>query len=193
LAITDDFNRADAGDLGANWTELVDGLKVASNRCAAVNDNVYQPAYYSGSSWGSDQSAQVTLGASFTDAGPVINAGPGNNYYMGMASASAGMRIYRVDSGSFTLLDGIGGSVTTGDLIKLGRSGGTVTYYKNGVSQGSVSDSTYTGGSPGLYLRNNTSGESLDDWVGTGESGGGGAKAPPVFRRSQRFMRRRGF
>ena len=53
--------------------------------------------------------------------------------------------------GSFTLLDSrANGPCVNGDILKATSSGSTITVYRNGTSLFSVTDSTYTAGSPGI-------------------------------------------
>lgn len=53
--------------------------------------------------------------------------------------------------GSFTLLDSrANGPCVNGDVLKATSSGSTITVYRNGTSLFSVTDSTYTTGSPGI-------------------------------------------
>jgi hypothetical protein len=120
--------------------------------------------------WGSSQSAQITVkvnstsGASYQEVevrlrttivahsitGYEINCSviPGNPY----------MQIVRWNGplGSFTELNGTSTGCTTGDVLMATISGSTITAYKNGNAVMTATDSTYTGGSPGMgfYIQN---------------------------------------
>lgn len=174
MSVTDSFNRADAATLGVNWTVLTGvDFAIASNTPRIGGPGgAYNWSIYTGVSWQSDQSSQAVLQADHGDVGLLVNAGDaagGGDGYMAMAHPTFGMRIYRRDNGSFTLLNDIGGSVSPGDVIKLARSGNILTYYKNDVSQGTADDVTYLGGHPGISAAGVENQKSWDDWVGTGE------------------------
>lgn len=180
--LTDDFNRADSADLGANWSTIGSGsCRILDNGAYGGSGVVtYDWEVWSANSWNDDQDSQVTLGGS-VDRGVIVRAAAGPDGYMAMAHSSVGMRIYRRDNGSFTLLQDIGGTVTAGDEIKLAIAGSTLKYYQNGVQQGTdQSDSTYASGSAGIYATNQGNGVNpeIDDWVGNGEVGGGGQTVP---------------
>jgi hypothetical protein len=60
--------------------------------------------------------------------------------------------------GSFTMLDGRGGSCANGDVLAASAVGSTLTVYKNGKAIFSVNDTKFSGGSPGIgfFLKNQT-------------------------------------
>lgn len=65
--------------------------------------------------------------------------------------------------GDFTILQSLNGTqfgVTNGDTVTATVVGNVITAYKNGVQQGQVTDSTFSGGSPGIgfNLTNDVSG-----------------------------------
>ncbi len=124
-------------------------------------------------SWGPDQTAQATVSVVRSDntqfeevevrlhttvsahsiTGYEINCSvkPGNPY----------MQIVRWNGalGSFTMLNGTGVGCVNGDVLKGANVGGMITAYKNGVAMFSVTDSTYTGGAPGMgfYIQGGSS------------------------------------
>lgn len=183
MSRSDNFDRADNVDLGASWTPIVGSCKIVS-KAGAVNAGVrgaggtgYHWEAWTADSWESHQSSQVTLRAGFVDCGPIVHGKDdgGADGYMAMAHHTLGMRIYRRDNGGFTLLSDIGGTLSAGDTVKLEYNAGTLTYYKNGVSQGTASDSTYgaNGGSAGIYATDQSNDTAatpeIDDWIGQGE------------------------
>lgn len=180
MSISDNFDRADSGSLGANWTELEHGFSIASNWATGLNDGAnYQWTYYSGSSWGADQSSTVQNDRCSNQWGPVIRAQTGINGYFFLINGTAATGIYRRDSGTYTLIQSISATFANGDTAGLGVVGTTLTAYKNGSSLGTIatntSGSTITGGAPGIASLSNVAngGPLLNNWVGTGEVGGG--------------------
>lgn len=181
--VSDDFNRADAADLGANWTPISGSCEIVS-MSGGVNAGVrgasggtYDWEVWAGNSWNADHSSQVTVRSGFQDCGAIVRAAAGPDGYMAMAHFILGRRIYRRDDGSFTLLSDLGGTVNAGDTIKLDATGTTLDYIHNGSSAGTTTDSTYSGGSAGLYATDQHvlggTHPEIDDWVGTGEVAGG--------------------
>jgi hypothetical protein len=134
---TDDFNRANGG-LGTNWTNVLSTMNVASNAAtgtagqdtlAAWNPNDLTTTHY----------GQVTIGT-FTSTENVgvcvrvsLTQADGYCYY---AYNYGDRQVYRINAGSFTLLDTQGGTWATGDTMKITVSGTgatvTLTMYKNG-------------------------------------------------------------
>jgi len=76
--------------------------------------------------------------------------------------------VKRVDATVETTLGSSGSwTVTTTDTIKFSVVGTTLTVYKNGVSQGTRTDSTYSSGNPGFGMYSGVpSGSGVDDWEG---------------------------
>lgn len=195
--VSDNFDRADNADLGANWGGVSGNCEIVS-KVSTVNAGVrgagggstYDWEVWTANAWNATQSSQVTLRTGIVDAGPIVLAenDGGADGYMAMAHHTLGMRIYRRDNGGFTLLTDIGGSVAAADVIKLDYNAGTLTYSKGGASQGTASDSTYgaNGGSAGIYgtdqSNDSATAPEIDDWVGTGEVAGGGIAIPVLTR-----------
>lgn len=185
MSVSDDFNRADAATLGANWTDLAGGMRIVSNAARGENASSYDVAIWSANTFNAAHSSQAVIVSGFADIALYVRAsGSGASCvgYHAMVHGSVGMRIYRRDSGpSFTLLADLGGAVTAADIIKLDvNSTTTLEYYKNGASQGNTTDGTYSSGSAGICSAGATGDPAWDDWVGTGEVGGGGGLSIPI-------------
>ncbi len=114
--------------------------------------------------WGTNQSAQATIkvnstnNAQFDEVEVFLNATIAANSITGyeincsVASANPYMQIVRWNGGlgNFTLINSTTAGCTTGDVLSAARSGNTITAFKNGTAMITVSDTTYTGGSPGM-------------------------------------------
>lgn len=80
----------------------------------------------------------------------------GNGYLLYLDNTTTATLYKVVDTGTLAFT-AIGASFTitalngTTDTIALGVSGSTMTIYRNGTSQGTRTDSTYTTGAPGIY------------------------------------------
>lgn len=156
--VTDSFDRADAGTLGANWTEVVSGFtasgyQITSNRANPKSSSVTQMAIYTGSSFGSDQYAQSVGAVSPYSWGIVVRmSSGGNGYSLSTPDSGTPLIIGLVTNGAIGHLQTITGvGVAVGDTIKFVAQGNVLRAYKNGSQIGTDQiDSTYTTGSPGI-------------------------------------------
>ena len=155
--------------------------------------------------WGPNQSAQITIKingsatAQFEEAEVHLNTTITANSITGYeinCSVIAGnpyVQIVRWNGalGNFTFLDGREYGCANGDVLMATRSGNTITAYKNGQSLFSVTDSTYTGGAPGMgfYIQNIQSGTAAQAnaefgasafSATDGQSGSGGGTTPTL-------------
>jgi hypothetical protein len=107
----------------------------------------------SGTLYGSSsaQSSQLDYVSGTTDGGPALHCGTGPDGYLVTAYNAVEVFIFRVDDGGYTELGHATGVYTAGQANRIRRSGGDLIYSKNGSDLFSVSDSTYTGGSPGAF------------------------------------------
>ena len=186
---TDDFNRANAGTLGANWTASEGNMSIDTNRATAANSAVDNWVYYSATAFGDDQYSQAvytgTGGLSLT----VRDQGGGTLYMLAVNAASGNIKIYKVVGvSSFTELGDLGVTTSAGVTYKLEIVGSTLKGYANGAQIGSnVTNSDLTGGQPGIGGAVQTAW--WDDWEGGDVGGGGGGGTIPVFM--QQYRRRR--
>lgn len=162
LPASDNFNRANAPNLGANWTELeAVSHSIDANLARAFSTAI---AYWNADAFTSDHYSQATIGfLASTSANVCTNisgsAGAENFYQWGGGGSEA---LYKFVVGGFTLLQS-GGTATLNDVLRLEHQGTTLRCYINGVQQGAdVTDAAVSGGAPGLAT--NTSG--VDDWSG---------------------------
>lgn len=180
---SDDFNRADATDLGANWTnQNASSMDIVSNQAKTTAD-ASEAAYYVGT-FPDNQYSQVTTASVGAGAlmGPTVRASgvvPNNNYYVIIAFPSgAGQGIYKIVNNSSSLLQSVSFNIVASDVLKLTVSGSTIKAYKNGAQQGTdQSDSSHASGNPGMFNNQNAAIEAaFDDWSG----GGLGLTAVPI-------------
>lgn len=184
MSVSDDFNRADAATLGANWTDINLGNQIVGNSCRGENNGAYNASIYSGSSWDDDHGSEATIidgTPDPADCGPLVRGAAGPDYYYGMWHATGLRRIYRFDDGSATLLANFDGTVAEGDVILLTATGSTLEYFRNAGSLGTTSDGTYGSGSPGVVVNGDTTVGGIASWVGTGEVAGGGNRRRRVI------------
>lgn len=155
--------------------------------------------------WGPNQSAQITIKingantAQFEEAEVHLNTTISANSITGyeincsVVPGDPYLQIVRWNGalGSFTLLDSRAIGCVNGDVLSAARSGNTITAYKNGQAQFSVTDSTYNGGAPGMgfYIQTILSGTAAQAngefgaaafSANDGQSGSGGGSTPAL-------------
>lgn len=189
---TDDFNRANAANLGASWTVPTNGnpIAIASNVATATHDAEDDPflEYYNGVSFPNDQWAQVTVGAtvdgtSDTGVGPAVRVQSGGDLYF-LQGNSVETRVYKRVSNGYTQLGSDGPSVAAGNTLYLEVQGTTIIAKKNGSSicGSPISDSGVASGSAGAWNFPHGSGgtATFDDWSG-GDFGSGDTLMPQIW------------
>jgi hypothetical protein len=83
------------------------------------------------------------------------------------------MMIFKRTSGSWTQIGTTysSGALAAGTQLQLKATGSTISFLQNGVQRISVTDSSFTGGAPGIMSYGTGK---ADNWAGGGVSGGGG-------------------
>lgn len=165
---TDDFNRANAGNLGANWTNVDNGMQVDTNRAVGTVDVAVNTAYYSGASFSNDQYSEATLynGGVSRSLLIVRLTGGGDMYYADFSVAAGRIQLWKRVSSSFTQLGSDLAAPTSGLVYKLEVIGTAIKLYEGGVlvTGSSQTDSDVVSGSPGIGAIATT--EGWDDWTG---------------------------
>lgn len=176
---SDDFNRADSTGLGANWGAAVEGtaFNVASNKAAP------QSATRSAHRWASDLSSadhnstvDVVVSSGDPRGGPCVRvAAAAVTYYYGWARTAAtnNRRVGKIVAGSSTALSTFSLTTFSSGTLKLDINGSTITFYENGSSIFSGTDTSITGNlRPGLMNENASTG-TQDNWIGADAVAGG--------------------
>lgn len=181
---TDDFNRADSGSLGSNWTEHTNGMKIVSNKADTVNSGgTRQLVSWNAASFGGDQYSQVVtqagMFASYVCA-RVQGTGSGQDAHVVYWGDGFGTNIfigYLVDNSLTTLLD-TGVTWAGGDTIRIESEGSNIRAYKNGAQAGTTQTDggLITGGAPG-FGGGWTGFDIFDNWEG-GDLSAGSTPSP---------------
>lgn len=189
---TDNFNRADAATLGANWTVTRGSWRIRSNMTAGgIGSIVTNMAVWNAASVGPDQYVQARIVS-------VSSSGPELGILARGASGSATAYGLRTDglTGQWSLRRIIGGGANTelasgasglsaGSLARLEveGTGATVTLRAYGGTLGTTLLTTYSdtasdrllAGAPGIACYSEFDNGNLDDW----EGGDLGVVTPP--------------
>lgn len=148
---SDDFASANS-PLASPWTGFggsFGNLRSTSGGCRNVaGSDADAGAYYSSSS---AQSSQVDYVSGSTDGGPALNMGVGPDGYVDSAYNGTEVFTFRVDDGSVSAeLGHATGVYVATQAVRLRRSGNNLITSLAGVDTLTVTDATYTGGSPGV-------------------------------------------
>ena len=178
VSSSDDFNRADGG-LGSNWSAVSYGALSISGQ-AVVGTSATAGAIRTGETYAGDQSSQVEVTSTQLSGGQYI--GPavrmqngGQDMYLGIYYWNNGtqqLRLYKSKSGNWTQLGSSfnSGPLAAGTQLKLSAVGSTISFLQDGVVRISVTDSSITGGAPGILTFGTAK---ADNWVGATASSTG--------------------
>ena len=169
--VSDNFDRADGG-LGSNWT-TVSGTaapKIVSNNLRAGTASAVNSAYWSASTFGSDQFAQASLpNSSGTQYGPgiAVRLSSTKGYFLWYGNSSNTVSLWRMDNSSgWTQLKQSGPLTVSAssDVWMIRAVGSTISGYQNGKLVVQATDTKITSGSPGVWLY--YSSNQIDNWSG---------------------------
>lgn len=178
---SDDFNRADLGNLGANWANASNGFQIISNTAAPTSAAGLCITYYSaGSTASATQFAQMKVSTSSGTFGAMVrNDGTANNAYVATYNGAT-LQIYKIVAGAVTAIATSGAfTINVGDIIRTEASGSTIKNFVNGVQQLSVTDTSLPGAAGnrvGMVSNLSLLGR-FDDWSG-GDIGSPGLYLP---------------
>jgi hypothetical protein len=173
VSASDDFNRSDAGTLGANWTNQNTNTPDIVSNTAAGGDTVLTAAFWAVATndFPNDHCSKIQItsglsaGAQFVGVSvrATDGAGVADRYEFIVDSAEGRFREILNDtvvaSTTFTL------AIANSDTIKLCVTGSDFTLYKNDSSVNTFNDASLTTGQPGLSFFGNSS--RSDNWEGS--------------------------
>jgi hypothetical protein len=179
---SDDFNRADGG-LGAGWTDVSDGgLAIASQEVAGTAAAGVSGDIRSAESYTSDQYSQVELTATQPSGGgwigPMVRAqSGGQSAYVGIYFWNFGspvLMLFKRADGGWTQLGATynSGQLPAGTSLTVMVTGSTISFQQNGVTRITATDTSLTGGAPGIMSYGTGQ---ADNWSGGTATTGGGA------------------
>ncbi len=150
-----------AGNLSANWTAMTDGAMTISTpgQVTGGNASANTGDIYTGQSFTSDQYSQIQTtstqltGSQWIGVGVRAQAG-GQNLYLGLywwQNGTPVLMLFKRISGNFTQLGTYAsGPLPAGTQLQLTAAGSTLALSENGVVRISATDTTLTGGNPGI-------------------------------------------
>jgi RHS repeat-associated protein len=175
---TDNFNRADSGNLGANWLTEMGTVQVSSNKAVGTATSSGNLAVYTGLTPADvDVSADITLAGGGNTIGGVVarytGTGVGNGWYLGslqyMSPTHYTATIDAIINGSTIVLATVDVTPAGANTLRLVVQGNQLALYFNGALILSATDTQVSGpGMAGIYGGAATSGNfSADNFSAT--------------------------
>ena len=169
----DNFNRAN-GSLGAQWTDMsVGGLAISNDAVVGTQAAGNSGDIYTGEAFGSDQFSQIEVTSTQLSGGqwvgPAVRAqNGGQSLYLGIYwwnNGSPELMLFKLINGNWSQL---GSSHSTGPLaagtqLNLTVTGSALSFSENGVVEITATDTSLTGGAPGIMAYGTPT---ADNWVG---------------------------
>jgi hypothetical protein len=183
---SDNFQADPNGSLSSSWTATSDGGLAISSGAAVGQSSGNSGDYWTATAFTSDQYSQVTLTS--TQLGGTLWVGPMVRAQSSNSGQSEYVAIYFWNNGSPELMlfmrdDGgwaqLGSSFSVsalpaGTVLGLQAVGSTLTVTLNGTTEITVTDSTLTGGAPGLMTNGPAQAAAWTGGSAGSASGGGG-------------------
>jgi len=179
---TDNFNRTNAVNLGANWTITgysTDTPGIISNQVQCRSAGGRNGAWYSATAFTDNHYSQYVISTAIptllNGAGVrMAKTGGNRNLYAGGSATAEGFggasttpRLWKYVNNTVTSLGTGAATLAVGDTIRTEADGTTIRLLVNGSQQVSVTDSSLTTGAPGLWLDHSNTGVALiDNWEG---------------------------
>ena len=168
---SDDFNRADGG-LGPNWTGISDGGMAISSQAVTGTAGAVTGDVWTADTFASDQYSRVEVTSTQPVGGwigPAVRVqNGGQDGYLGIYYWNSGsplLRLYKRSGGNwFQLGNGYSTApLAAGTQLELLASGSRISFLEDGVQRVSVTDSSFTGGAPGIMAYSSAV---ADNWSG---------------------------
>ncbi len=156
---SDDFNRAD-GSLGPDWTAIRDGGLSISSHAATGRSGLAGDIWTAGT-FTSDQYSQIEVASTQLTGGQWIGAAVraqngGQDAYAGIYYWNGGhpeLLLFKRSKGSWATLSSYSsGPLAAGTQLRIMAVGSTIVFLQNGIQRLSASDSSLSGGAPGIMI-----------------------------------------
>ena len=173
---SDDFNRPD-GSLGSSWVAISDGALSISSQ-AVVGTSATAGDIRIAETYSSDQSSQIQLTSTQLSGGQWV--GPtvrtqngGQDTYLGIYFWNGGspeLRLYKRNAGTWIQLGSSynSGPLPAGTTLQLNAVGSTISFLQDGVTRITATDTSVSGGAPGIMTYGQAK---ADNWAGAGATG----------------------
>lgn len=156
-SVYDNATRAN-GAIGSNWTVTNNGINISSNNFVGTVTSANDVAYWAVNAFSPAQFSQVTLTAlngttDFPGTAVLLSGSGSATHGYNCVEDTTNIFIQKIIGTSNSTLTSAATTGAAGDILRLEvDNAGNLTCYKNGASTLTVNDTTYTSGSPGLFL-----------------------------------------
>jgi len=175
--VTDSFTRANAANLGANWTIITGetAMQIVSNHAEPTSFSSGDSGeFYSAITFPADQYSQIILVDEFGatgGSGPALMvrvASGARTYYRWAFALNGTWELGKSIAGVFTsLATGTAAGFAVNDIIKIQIAGTTIKLFRNATQIGSnVIDSSIASGYPGIGYSTAGQTVTLINWQG---------------------------
>lgn len=151
VEFTDDFNRADSTNLGADWTQSAGSWSIASNRLKPLGTTGNHIARCNTAMSDTDHYAQAAGWGTSTDVPQIVIGGNAamTSYYFGRINNGTS-QIYKVSGGTTLLGSASSTNVVSGRVLRFQKIGTELKLFVDGataltVTDGSPLTGTYVG------------------------------------------------
>lgn len=150
--------------LGANWNG---GCQSNGSVAYGLVGGIFNVDWWTADAFNNDQYAQCVIVTTNTDCAVAARVVDALNFYMLYNAGSGGAFLFKRVAGSFTNLNSFGGTVSSGDTLKLECIGTSLHCYKNGVelSGSPITDASFASGAAGIVCFGNSTSASVDDFL----------------------------
>lgn len=184
---TDDFNRANAGTLGANWTETTGsaGFEIFSNAAANLGAGAAFVSYTNATA-PANQYSKVTVtqiqASSDEGMGPAARIATGALTGYFIQPNTVEVKVYKGVNDTYTQLGSDAAAGAANDIFQIEATGTSITAKKNGSTiVGPITDSSIASGNFGLWYGTSAAAQAhrVDTWEGGDFAGGNSSSVSP--------------
>lgn len=160
--VSDDFNRTNSADLGANWSVPTGGTacKIDTNRASTSGTLAFE--YWNADTPGNNQYAEckTPIGSKFSGPAVRISTTSKTAYYYDVGGKQLFKNIAGTETSILAVTDA---SPSATALYRLSATGSLLSVYKAGTLLGSATDASLSSGRVGIYVY--SSSEAVEDWA----------------------------
>lgn len=175
---SDDFNSYSDGIIqtvsSGAWAEDKAAVNISSHQAVSVNGGGLAGAHYTTVAFAGDHESQITKADATDYVGPAVRCSStgGGRCYVYFNHGS----VQKVVAGTNTAIAS-GSTFASGNTAAIRAVGSTITWYKNGSLDGTLTGETSigSGDAPGMWFYLSGTGGLVDNWQGTDSFGGGRA------------------
>ena len=163
--VTDNFNRAGPA-LGSNWTTGVSSVVISASTVITCSTGGGDgTAWWNANAFSGDHYSQIVYKTDADGGGPTVRYQSGADTFYELYTNNAVLQVYEVTAFTYAQLGAdYANNPAVNDVFKLDATGSILTPSLNGTPLATRTDSSITGGAPGIHCFSNVI--TFDDWLG---------------------------